>query len=105
MKNYDVLIQRLDLFNNVKSEIDRILYEYEENIKDIIEDIKVKDNKDRIHTLFEIQNKLSIISYKYEYHMSEFLSDFIYEFDRQDEESVIYLHDEILKNKYFLSRR
>lgn len=102
MKNYSVLIERLDFFINVKSEIDRILYKYEENIKEIIESIRVNGNKDGVYTLFAIHNKLSIVYYKYEYDVSDFLSDFIYEFDRQDEESVDYLFNEIIGNNNFL---
>ena len=40
---------------------------------------------------------------KYNYPLSDYLRDFIYEFDRQDEESVFYLIKEIIENKNFLN--
>ncbi|QIM64403.1 hypothetical protein [Frederiksenia canicola] len=102
MKNYDILIERLELLYDIKIEIERILLEYRKNIHEIILDIKERKLKDRIYELFDIQNKLSVLVYKYEYNVDSYLYNFIYEFDRQDNESVDYLFDEIVKNKHFL---
>ena len=99
---YSILIEQLEVFISSKNQIDRILYDYENEIKNIVNKIKKYDpSVDNIYELFRIQNSLSV--YKYNYPLSDYLRDFIYEFDRQDEESVFYLIKEIIENKNFLN--
>ena len=95
---YSILIEQLEVFISSKNQIDRILYDYENEIKNIVNKIKKY-----IYELFRIQNSLSVLLYKYNYPLSDYLRDFIYEFDRQDEESVFYLIKEIIENKNFLN--
>ena len=101
---YSILIEQLEVFISSKSQIDRILYDYENEIKNIVSKIKKHDSSvENIYKLFSIQNGLSVLLYKYNYPLSDYLRDFIYEFDRQDEESVLYLIKEIVENKNFLN--
>ena len=101
---YSILIEQLEVFISSKNQIDRILYDYENKIKNKINKIKKYDpSVDNIYELFRIQNSLSVLLYKYNYPLSDYLRDFIYEFDRQDEESVFYLIKEIIENKNFLN--
>ena len=101
---YSILIEQLEVFISSKNQIDRILYDYENEIKNIVNKIKMYDpSVDNIYRLFRIQNSLSVLLYKYNYPLSDYLRDFIYEFDRQDEESVFYLIKEIVENKNFLN--
>ena len=100
-EKYKILIERLDYFINVKNEIDRILFDYE--TRKIIYCIKFNDGKiNMVKELFNIQNELCIIIYKYQYTVSDFLSSFIYEFDRQDEVSMYYLFSKIKEEPNFL---
>ena len=101
---YSILIEQLEVFISSKNQIDRILYDYENEIKNIVSKIKKHDSSvENIYKLFSIQNGLSVLLYKYNYPLSDYLRDFIYEFDRQDEESVFYLIKEIIENKNFLN--
>ncbi|EQA02708.1 hypothetical protein HPSD74_0820 [Glaesserella parasuis D74] len=49
-----------------------------------------------------MQEELSIIKYKFNYEFDDFINGFIYEFDRQDSESVNYLINKIRQDKNFL---
>lgn len=101
---YSILIEQLEVFISSRNQIDRILHDYETEIKKIVSEIKAYDSSvDDIYKLFRIQNGLSVLLYKYNYPLSDYLRDFIYEFDRQDEESVSYLIKEIVENKHFLN--
>ena len=101
---YSILIEQLEVFISSKKQIDRILHDYENEIKNIVNEIKKHDpSVENIYKLFSIQNDLSALLYKYNYPLSDYLRDFIYEFDRQDEESVFYLIKEIVENKNFLN--
>ena len=101
---YSNLIEQLEVFISSKNQIDRILRDYENEIKNIVNEIKKHDpSVENIYKLFSIQNDLSALLYKYNYLLSDYLRDFIYEFDRQDEESVFYLIKEIVENKNFLN--
>ena len=101
---YSILIEQLEVFISSRNQIDRILHDYETEIKKIVSEIKAHDSSvDNIYKLFRIQNGLSVLLYKYNYPLSDYLRDFIYEFDRQDEESVSYLIKEIVENKHFLN--
>ena len=101
---YSILIEQLEVFISSKKQIDRILHDYENEIKNIVNEIKKHDpSVENIYKLFSVQNDLSALLYKYNYPLSDYLRDFIYEFDRQDEESVFYLIKEIVENKNFLN--
>ena len=99
---HDVLIELLDVFSNSRIQIDRILFEYEEEIQKFIIEVRNTQDSSPIYSLFKNQNDLSLLVYKYNYPLSNFLYNFIYEFDRQDDESVTYLVDKIVNNEGFL---
>lgn len=99
---HDVLIELLDVFSNSRIQIDRILFEYEEEIQKFIIEVRNTQDSSPIYSLFKIQNDLSLLAYKYNYPLSNFLHNFIYEFDRQDDESVTYLVNKIVNNESFL---
>ncbi|WP_131667652.1 hypothetical protein [Psychrobacter pygoscelis] len=94
----DVLIELLNTYSRSKVEIESILRIYEDRIKSKICSIDINDRENSekiIKELFGIQNEISMIVYKYNFPVSNFLEDFIYDFDRQDVESINY----ILANK------
>ena len=63
---YSILIEQLEVFISSKNQIDRILYDYENEIKNIVNKIKKYDpSVDNIYELFRIQNSLSVLLYKY----------------------------------------
>lgn len=102
-EKYKILIERLDYFLSVRSEIDRILRDYEIKVRKIIHDIRFDNgNIELIQELFNIQDKLCVVKYKYQYTVSDFLSNFIYEFDRQDDVSINYLFNKIKDAPDFL---
>ena len=62
---YSILIEQLEVFISSKNQIDRILYDYENEIKNIVNKIKKYDpSVDNIYELFRIQNSLSVLLYK-----------------------------------------
>lgn len=95
MNKLDIIIDNINLYNRLKREIALTLIEYEEIIKNSINKIKenkqIEENKKIIYNLFLIQKKINIISNKLDFELSDYLYDFLYNFDRQDEESVIFL--------------
>ena len=61
---YSILIEQLEVFISSKNQIDRILYDYENEIKNIVNKIKKYDpSVDNIYELFRIQNSLSVLLY------------------------------------------
>ena len=100
-----MLIDALDLYVKSKSEIDSVLGFYETEIKNNLDMIgKSGIEKDRkiIENLFKIQNEVSIVIYKYNYPVNELINNFVYEFDRQDNESIDFILNQINTNSGFL---
>ena len=89
---HDVLIELLDVFSNSR---------IQEEIQKFIIEVRNTQDSSPIYSLFKIQNDLSLLAYKYNYPLSNFLHNFIYEFDRQDDESVTYLVNKIVNNEGF----
>ncbi|WP_386698382.1 hypothetical protein [Lonepinella sp. MS14436] len=90
----NILTENLECYEKAKREIEHILEIYEKRIKEHILKIEVVDIikcNDMIDDLFHIQNELCVVKYKYNYPLSVYIYNFLYEFDRQDDESKIYL--------------
>jgi len=90
----DVLSELLETYTRSKSEIESILRIYEDRIKHEMGliDIQSREESEKIiKELFDIQNQISVIIYKYNFPVSDFLADFIYDFDRQDIENINYI--------------
>lgn len=100
-QRYQVLLNNLETFTFLKREVNFILEEYEMEIKIKMGEILNQTYEESIETiksLFEMQDKISVVKYKFNYNISEFLDSFIYDFDRQDDESIYYLINKIKKD-------
>lgn len=100
-QRYQVLLNNLETFIFLKREVNFILEEYEMEIKIKMGEILNQTYEESIETiksLFEVQDKISVVKYKFNYDISEFLDGFIYDFDRQDDESICYLINKIKKD-------
>ena len=94
-----ILIDALDLYTKSKSEINSVLRYYESEIKKrlaSIENLDTDSAKEIIRSLFDLQSEISIVIYKYNYPVNEFIGNFIYDFDRQDEESVDFIYKKLV---------
>ena len=90
----DVLSELLETYTRSKFEIESILRIYEDRIKYEMGLIDIQNREESekiIKELFDIQNQISVIIYKYNFPVSDFLADFIYDFDRQDIENINYI--------------
>lgn len=97
----EILSELLITYSRSKAEIESILRIYEDNIKHKISLISInniEESEKVIKELFEIQSEISMIVYKYNFPVSDFLGDFIYDFDRQDVESIHYIIKNISSN-------
>lgn len=96
----DVLLELLQTYSRSKAEIESILKAYEDRIKHkmgLIDAHNREESEKTIKELFDIQNQIRVIIYKYNFPVSDFLADFIYDFDRQDVESIDYIINKISK--------
>ena len=78
---------------------------YESEIKKrlaSIENLDADSAKEIIRSLFDLQNEISIVIYKYNYPVNELINNFVYEFDRQDNESIDFILNKINTNSGFL---
>lgn len=94
----DILSELLETYTRSKSEIESILRIYEDRIKHEMGliDIQSREESEKIiKELFDIQNQISVIVYKYNFPVGDFLADFIYNFDRQDIENINYIIKDI----------
>lgn len=91
-------------YMRILREMSFVVQEYKREICNGIESIRTNDetSKNIINDLFRMQEELSIIKYKFNYEFDDFINGFIYEFDRQDSESVNYLINKIRQDKNFL---
>lgn len=101
MKNYEILLEKLDFFCNLRLEINRILDDCKRNIQIKISLIR-NGNRDEIYELFKVQDEIAVVYHKYNYPIDDYLYNFMYEFDRQDEESVDYLFKKLNEDRSFL---
>lgn len=94
MKKEEVLKERLLHYSIITGEINLILNKFRGEIECLLEILLTSDEEGSIvimENLFHIQAILSYCLYKYDYPMDNFLKDFVYYFDRQDEENKKYL--------------
>ena len=104
----DVLSELLETYTRSKFEIESILRIYEDRIKYEMGLIDIQNREESekiIKELFDIQNQISVIIYKYNFPVSDFLADFIYDFDRQDIENINYIISVHDKNAQSLKGR
>lgn len=100
------LIHKASEFYCLKQQLDMLLRHCIERIKYLILMIRKChiENIDNIFLeLFQIQRTLSTMKYKYSFEFEDFLDNFIYFFDRQDEYNKIYLYNHFQKNTEFPS--
>ncbi len=96
----EILDELLETHLRTKVEIDSILNKYESLIKSKIKALKKADetsNKNIVKELFTIQNEICIVVYRYSYPANKFITDFVYDFDRQDDISINYIIDKMKK--------
>ena len=100
----DDLIHKASEFCYLKQQIDISLISCTARIKELLFLIKQTsyENTDKIFMeLFEIQRTLSTIKYRYLFEFDNFLNDFIYFFDRQDDYNKLFLYNYFLQNANF----
>lgn len=105
MKNkFEILTELAKDYLRISREMSYIVSEYEKDVIDRLDAIRRfnQDPKLIIVELFKIQEELSIIKYRFNYNFNVFLNSFIYEFDRQDDESISYLINKIRSDYSFL---
>lgn len=82
-------------YNEAKRNIARAIEYYKKNIMVLInkfQTIPFDESDEIFNQLFKIQDQLSTLKYKYELDMDDYISNFIYYFDRQDTENKFYLY-------------
>ena len=90
------LIHRTSEFYYLKQQIDILLTSCTMRIKELLALIKQEsiESIDNIFIeLFKIQRTLSTMKYKYLFEFNDFLDDFIYFFDRQDDYNKSFLYE------------
>lgn len=100
----DDLIHKVSEFYYLKQQINRLLEYYTKRIQELLTQIKQKtiEDADKIFIeLFEIQRTLSTIKYKYLFEFDDFLNDFVYFFDRQDEFNKFFLYKHFSQHTNF----
>ena len=87
MDMWSVLEEELIQYRDVSISIKRILFSYEKECQTLIQQIKGKSFDDvqmLFESLYDIQGKLAIALYKYDFMLSDELRNFIYHFERDD---------------------
>lgn len=87
MEIWPILEDELIRYRDLSSSIRHILMKYEVECSELILKIKEKtfdESQELFNKLYDIQQKLSIAMYKYEFNLNEHLKDFVYHFDRDD---------------------
>ena len=102
------LAERASEFYYTKQQIDMLLRACQAKITELINSLKqvhIDESSHIFEELFEIQIILSEIKNKYlfEFNFNDFLNDFIYFFDRQDEHNVYYLYTHFQQSDKFPS--
>ena len=96
----EILDELLETNLRTKVEIDSILKKYELIIKGKINTLNEIDELKAttiIKDLFIVQNEICVTIYRYSYPTNEFITNFIHDFDRQDDVSIDYLVNKIRK--------
>ncbi|WP_274572227.1 hypothetical protein V6667_05905 [Neisseria leonii] len=90
------LIHKASEFYYLRQQIDMLLVSCTTRIRELFALIRHSniENADKIFIeLFEIQRTLSTIKFKYLFEFDDFLNDFIYFFDRQDDCNRLFLYE------------
>ena len=104
MSFWENLENELVEFNNLNRLILMKLNYYEREIRKLLESIREVDfscSNEIFDKLFSIQEKIVKIKYKYNFNLNNFLNDFVYFFDRNDEYQRKYLFEHFKKNLKF----
>ena len=104
MEFWDILENELIEFNNLNRQILMKLDNYEHEIKQLLASIKAVDfaNSNEIFDrLFFLQGQIATVKYKYNFNINNFLNDFVYFFDRNDEYQRKYLFNHFKNNSTF----
>lgn len=87
MKIWPILEDELIRYRELSSSIRQMLMKYEVECSELILKIKGKpfdDSQEIFNKLYDIQQKLATVMYKYEFSLSDHLREFVYHFDRDD---------------------
>lgn len=98
------LIYKTSEFYNLKHQLEMLLRACTARIQELILMMKqnnIENIDDIFVELFKIQRTLSTMKYKYLFEFDEFLDNFIYFFDRQDEFNKLYLYEHFQKHTGF----
>lgn len=98
------LIHKTSEFCYLKQQIDILLTSCTMRIKELLALIKqasIEDVDKIFIELFEIQRTLSTMKYKYLFEFNDFLDDFIYFFDRQDNCNKLFLYEHFCQHSDF----
>mgnify|MGYP003084259618 CR=1 FL=1 len=98
------LIHKTSELYYLKQQIDILLLSCTIRIQELLALIKqasIEDADKIFIELFEIQRTLSTIKYKYLFEFNDFLDDFIYFFDRQDNYNKLFLYEHFCQHSHF----
>lgn len=98
------LMDNLLTIQRCNNEVESILYNIEILIKSILNNItNIDDDKSiaLIKSLFEIQESVAFVVFKFNHKTSDFLYNFIYDFERYDEYAAKYVFDKYISSKRF----
>ncbi len=99
--NWNELENKLISFRDIKNLINQELHLYKNEIQSLINEIYYSDYEKSLiifNQLYEIQSNVATVYYKYNFPIEEFLEDFMFDFDRDDEYSRKYLFEKIKKS-------
>lgn len=89
-----ILMDNLLTMQRCRNEIDILLRNTELLIKSILQDVEnlgYENSLEQIKKLFDIQEKIAFVVFKFEYPVNDFLYNFIYDFERYDEYAARYV--------------
>lgn len=87
MDIWPILEEELVRYRDVSSSIRKLLMGYERECLGLISQVRnnsFESSQIFFDQLYDIQRKLSTVSYKYEFVLNDKLQDFVYHFDRDD---------------------
>lgn len=90
----EILMDNLLTIQKCNSEIQSLLNQTENTIREKINQSKDLSSDKLLNLIVElsiIQENIAFVLFKFEYQVSDFLYDFIYDFDRIDDHSIKYI--------------
>lgn len=90
----EILMDNLLTMQRCRSEVDTLLENTEASIKSIFQEIEslgYEKSMEQVKKLFDIQEKIAFVVFKFEYPVNDFLYNFIYDFERYDEYAARYV--------------